>query len=685
MNKMQNAASRSDPENSTTIMLYGDIGNCGEPDFVTAKDIILQLEAATGDVSVRISSAGGFVTEGIAIANGLRNYSKGRVTVYVDSLAASIASYIAIAGDELVMYADSELMIHQPWDIVQGEALAMRKTADQLDRFRDTLISGYAKKTGLDRARLKSMLEATSYISASEAVELGFADRIEDGEFQTSRSMAAKIQDRASIDRIRLALNKLKSQKEESDMAKATAAPKNEEVIVEVAVIEEEIEAVEVAVEEVLDAVEAGEEVATTDVVAILEAVKRVGETLEFAQELIAQNLNINQARAKIIDRVAKTKGRSVAQTQARAHAQVGVTSVQKSATGMKNALLARAGLSKETDVKNEFRSFTIVDMARESLNQSGVNTRMMNRDEIISQAMRMRNGKTTDFPLLLTGVAAEAAIQGYEQEEDTYSQWTKKVSNRDFNAYAHAGIGNFGALPVMLEDGTYTQITVAEFGEKLKLDTFGGVFRLTRHALVNDQTSVFTDVPYSIAAAARVSIADRVYSVLSSNPILGDAKAAFHADRKNILTGATSVLSAKSLSAARKLMRTMKDGKNNRVQVRPKFLIVPAALEGLAFELLNNQYTPNASNIFEPNPHSGLCEIVVDPRLDDVSESAWYLVGDANKGGGQAVAYLDGVDKPHLDQETEWASDSVEYKVRIDANSGIVNSLPMIYSKGAV
>lgn len=682
MNKSQETAARSDPQNSTTIMLYGDIGNCGDPDFVTAKDVISQLEKAHGDVVVRISSGGGFVTEGIAIANGLRNYAKGRVTVYVDSLAASIASYIAIAGDELVMYEDSELMVHLPWDIVKGEASDLRATADQLDRFRDTLITGYAKKTGLDRSRLKSMLETTSWIGAWDALEMGFCDRVEtDGNF-IADTMAAKIQDRASIDRIRLALNKLKNQKEESDMAKA--AKKNEETIVETEVIEEEIEAVEAAVEEVLDTVEAGEEVETGDVIAILEAVKQVGETLEYAQELIAQNLNINQARAKIIDRVAVTRGKNMSNTSARAQASQGTSSAEKRFEGMKKALLARAGLVK-LEGQNEFKSYRLIDMARASLKDNGVNTRFLDDNEVITRAFNMRNSSASDFPMLVGSCALVSLLKGYEQFPTTHGEWTHKESSPDFRPTTVAGLGNFSELAERAENGEYVRVDIAEFGEPLSLGEFGNDFHLSRRAMINDHAGAFGKIPAQLGAAAKKTVSSKVYAVLASNPTLSDGKAAFHVDRGNIMTGAPSALSATSFAAARKSMRLRVDAKGIDVDTTPKYLIVPPSLEEIARALVEQQYVAGVGNIQQTNPHYNAAEVIVERRLERVSETGWYLIGDATFGGGMAVAYLQGKEEPRLDQDQSWSNDALKYKVALDFAAGIVNPLTMTYSKGKV
>ena len=118
------------------ILLYGPIG----PDFwepenaITAKSVMAQLSEISGDVTVRISSGGGDVYTGIDIMNALKNHD-GEVTVIVESLAASAASFIAVGGaDRVLMRKSSELMIHRAWTLAEGNADDVRKTLADLER-----------------------------------------------------------------------------------------------------------------------------------------------------------------------------------------------------------------------------------------------------------------------------------------------------------------------------------------------------------------------------------------------------------------------------------------------------------------------------------------------------------------------------------------------------------------------
>jgi ATP-dependent protease ClpP protease subunit len=157
------------------ILLYGVIGDPN--DKLDARTVTQDVRAASGPLSVRINSPGGYVMEGLAIVQSLRDYP-GKVTIYVDGLAASMASVIAMIGAEIIMAESSLMMIHKPWDCAIGNADDMRRDASKLDKIEAQLIGIYAKRTGLSESRLAAMLAAETWLTASEAHELGFVTAI---------------------------------------------------------------------------------------------------------------------------------------------------------------------------------------------------------------------------------------------------------------------------------------------------------------------------------------------------------------------------------------------------------------------------------------------------------------------------------------------------------------------------
>ncbi|NBW14187.1 MAG: hypothetical protein EBR82_39930 [Caulobacteraceae bacterium] len=173
ISKTENSASGD----SVEVSIYDEIGFGG----VTAKDFVAEVGKLKGQhIDLRVNSVGGSVIEGAAIYNALRRH-KGGLTVHVDGLAASMASVIAMAGEEVLMADNAMLMIHNPWSMSVGDANDLRKEADVLDKLKKTLVNAYTRKTGMDSTEISSLMDAETWLDATQAVAMNFADGIEDG------------------------------------------------------------------------------------------------------------------------------------------------------------------------------------------------------------------------------------------------------------------------------------------------------------------------------------------------------------------------------------------------------------------------------------------------------------------------------------------------------------------------
>ena len=146
-------------------------------DDVTPQLFKDELESGTGDIEVWLDSPGGDVMAATQIYNMLKNY-KGKVTVKIDSLAASAASVVAMAGDEILMPPLSLMLIHNPLTVAAGNVDDMQKAIDMLDEVKQSIINAYELKTGLSRAKISHLMDCETWLSAKKAVELHFADGI---------------------------------------------------------------------------------------------------------------------------------------------------------------------------------------------------------------------------------------------------------------------------------------------------------------------------------------------------------------------------------------------------------------------------------------------------------------------------------------------------------------------------
>ena len=173
----KNLADEGQPEDRV-LELYGTIAEeSWFDDDITPRMFKDELNAGSGDITVWINSPGGDCIAAAQIYNMLMDY-KGNVTVKVDGIAASAASVIAMAGTKVLMSPVSMLMIHNPMTVAYGDSTEMQKAIEMLDSVKDSIINAYEIKTGLSRAKLSHLMDAETWMDATKAVELGFADEI---------------------------------------------------------------------------------------------------------------------------------------------------------------------------------------------------------------------------------------------------------------------------------------------------------------------------------------------------------------------------------------------------------------------------------------------------------------------------------------------------------------------------
>lgn len=171
--QIENKADRAE------IWIYDEIGE----DFwtgggVTAKRFQKELsDLKASQIDLHINSPGGNVFDGITIYNLLRAFPA-TVTTYIDGLAASIASVIALAGDQVIMAQNALFMIHNPSGMVYGNASDLRATADVLDKISDSMVATYLSKTTIEESEIIKMMDAETWMNADEAIAAGFVDSV---------------------------------------------------------------------------------------------------------------------------------------------------------------------------------------------------------------------------------------------------------------------------------------------------------------------------------------------------------------------------------------------------------------------------------------------------------------------------------------------------------------------------
>ncbi len=161
------------------IKIHGEIG--GWWDGISAKEVMAKLASVPEgeDINVSIHSTGGDMMDGLAIYNALKMHDS-KVAVTIAGLAASSASVIAMAGDEIKIPENAYIMIHNPWGYVSGESKDFEEAASLFKQFEETCARVYAGRSGKDVDEIQSMLDESTWLDGAQAVEMGFADTVVD-------------------------------------------------------------------------------------------------------------------------------------------------------------------------------------------------------------------------------------------------------------------------------------------------------------------------------------------------------------------------------------------------------------------------------------------------------------------------------------------------------------------------
>lgn len=173
-------------EKRAALQIYGDISNeSWWGDEVTPKQFKQELDGVSGDIDIYINSGGGDVFAGNAIYNMLKRH-EGKKTVHIDGIAASIASIIAMAGDEIIMPENAMMMIHNAWSRVCGDKQKMRKVADEMEKIDGMLASIYAARGTKTAEEYAALMHEETWFTAEEALENGLIDRIDEQKIAAS-------------------------------------------------------------------------------------------------------------------------------------------------------------------------------------------------------------------------------------------------------------------------------------------------------------------------------------------------------------------------------------------------------------------------------------------------------------------------------------------------------------------
>lgn len=393
---------------------------------------------------------------------------------------------------------------------------------------------------------------------------------------------------------------------------------------------------------------------------------------LRLARKAVAEGKTLPEFREMALDHKRKEQSK----TEIFSIAPMGYDASERSLTErMSDVISGRISRAhKPADDARSLVGLSVPELARRSLEARGTGTAGMAPNQLVERALNT----TSDFPAALAMAGQRELVKAYGATPSGLKSIAKATTARDFRPKVNVILAGGGQLLKVNEHGEYRRASFVEGTETYGLSSFGRIFGITRQALVNDDLGVFADLPARFGRAATEFEVSFLANVLEANGKMGDGKAVFHADHKN-LAATGSTLSVTSLSAARLAMRQQVDANGDLVSIVPKYLIVPAALETAAEQLLATITATTANDV---NPFGGKLELIVEPRLK--SATAWYLSADPQQFPSLEYAHLEGEEAPRLDQRVGFDVDGMEFKVALDFGAAIVDFRGLFKNPGA-
>ncbi len=694
------------------LLIYGNIGaSWWDDESVTAKSVVEALaDTSASTIEVRINSYGGSVSDGVAIHNELRRQAKAGVTVNVtvDGVACSIASLIAAAGDHVRMPNNALQMLHAPWGTlyVDGNAKQIRELAEEfaqvLDVFGKAMSGSYARKTGKPASDFDAMWASGKdyWYTADDAKAAGLCDEVLDAEAAAGEGDDDLDDEAAAQADVQRLLAQAPQALAGAVRAAATraiaaasqrpAAPPNPPAA-QAATPPADAGSNTTHEESTMPADNTTVAAATTQAVsAALDNLRARNEAIRAIAEPHLANAEVRALYDSVIAEAdtsvtAADVGTQILAILGKNRGPLGATATpgaderDNRVRGMTAALQARLG-HERSEAGNQYRGLSLYDMAAACAQAAGVNTRGMEREEVVRAAI---THTSSDFPQIAGNAVRTSVLRGYNEFPEVFPEFTRAVSVSDFKKQSLAGLGQFIGIDEIPEGGEYPYGTFSSIGQELQLKKTGAIFSITDEAIINDDLGLFDSVPQKMGAAAKRGLGDRVFALLTSNPTLSDGVALFHANHNNLLTGAAPTTAAIDAMIAK--MALQLDSAGNPIRVPLKFILVPVGLGGVVRQILDSQYEIGGSkNLTAPNYVRGRFTVIEDPRLDRNSTTAFYGVADPAVVDGIVVAYRDGVREPRVTQKEGWNVDGIEFKVRLDAAPGIASYVALNKNPGA-
>lgn len=653
-------------DKSIELLLFGFIDEFD----VSARDVVVAIKSAGDDldnIDVRINSFGGDVMEGLAIFNFLHQH-KASVHVFIDGVAASMGSVIAMAGDEITMPANAFMMIHNVTAGAFGEIDDIEKRLNQMRKVTTAIANIYSNKTDIPVDEILDLMEDETWMNGVEALEMGFATEVID-DVEIEACIDESLFLNTPINLIHLTTKTVPSEEIIMPENKKVEETKPDQAqpakpVVDLA-LQKRIDDLTATQKTLADRLNAG------DRLTAMGKTFKAHMAIDGAEKLLNDCLTdegctIENAQERLLDFLGKKEQPHIGHT-----IQVIQDASDKFVEGVGLALELRCGLLKGEEKKramgSQFQSFTLLEIARENNRLHNIHLDDNTQRGVISNAF---THTTSDYPSILENIANKSMMRGYEEADETYQLWVSMGVLTDFKVSTRVDLNTYPTIPLVPEGAEFKAATIGERREPIQILTYGGLFSMTRQLVINDDLDALSRVPRRMGRASNRLVGDLVYAQLiqGESILLEDGTAIFDATRNNLVSPGTAPSTA-SLEDMRVRMGTQSDRDNNAVAlaIKPKYIISGLSTGGQIRKVLKSEteitdtQQPNAN---VPNIVTGIVDPIEDNRI---TGTEYFMAADGNMTDTVEIQWLNGVQEPFLDSELGFTVDGINWKIRLD------------------
>jgi hypothetical protein len=416
---------------------------------------------------------------------------------------------------------------------------------------------------------------------------------------------------------------------------------------------------------------------------------KEAGEP-DLADAAIDNGDTVEAFRSALLEALMKREAPATEST-----VKVGTEHHEKRAKLMEAAIEYRAnpGMAPPDGV-GEYRGYTLLDFAREALENRGEGVRGLSREEIASRALAQRSGAymtTSDFPIILGNVINTTLRKAYEAAPQTWRPFTRVTSVPDFKSVHRTQLGEAPRLEKVNEHGEFKRGKFSEAKEIYAAASYGKIIALSRQAIINDNMDAFNRIPGQFGVAVAQLESDLVYAQILGNPVMGDGQNLFSAAHSNYVdtTGKVKLSAAGAaagISLGRKMMAKQTGiDKQFVLNLTPAFLLAPLEvsaevekiLYGSVYAAKKDDVVPQSvralTPIFDARLDNGLVNPVSGATILGDADN-WYMIANPALIDTVELAYLEGQQGMFTETRAGFDVDGLEVKVRFDAGAKVID-----------